>query len=158
MDSSSFLASWRPAFPGCLPPPQKKARAPKGSRLDASKAVDDSPFQVFVRFRPGQAGAAVAPVGPREARYGDWRAHYHAVFGEDACQNDVYDVTSRRVVTAFCNGCNGAIIAYGQSGTGKTHTMGGLPETSSGVERGIIPRVLEDLFADGCMVTCSIRK
>lgn len=155
MDSTGFLASWRPAFPGCLPAPQKKARAPRGSRLDASKVVDDSPFQVFVRFRPGQGASAVVPAGTHEARYGEWRAHYHAVFGENAGQDEVYDVASRRVVNAFCNGVNGTIIAYGQSGTGKTHTMGGLPQTSSGPERGIIPRVLEDVFADGGMATCS---
>lgn len=97
----------------------------------------------------------MAPVGPRQARCGEWRAEYHAVFADNAGQNVVYDVAAKRVVDAFCQGFNGAIIAYGQSGTGKTHTMGGLPETSSGQERGIIPRVLEEVFADGSMATCS---
>ncbi len=41
-------------------------------------------------------------------------------------------------------GYNAAIIAYGQTGTGKTFTMEG---GSSGASRGIIPRAIEDVFA-----------
>ena len=41
-------------------------------------------------------------------------------------------------------GYNAAIIAYGQTGTGKTYTMEG---EQHGPERGIIPRAVEDVFA-----------
>lgn len=41
-------------------------------------------------------------------------------------------------------GYNGTIFAYGQTGTGKTHTMTGLVEISD--ERGIMPRSFEDIF------------
>lgn len=41
-------------------------------------------------------------------------------------------------------GYNAAIIAYGQTGTGKTYTMEG---AQHGPERGIIPRAVEDVFA-----------
>jgi hypothetical protein len=40
-------------------------------------------------------------------------------------------------------GYNAAIIAYGQTGTGKTFTMEGERE---GPQRGIIPRAVEDIF------------
>lgn len=40
-------------------------------------------------------------------------------------------------------GYNAAIIAYGQTGTGKTFTMEG---AHSGPSRGIIPRAIEDVF------------
>lgn len=40
-------------------------------------------------------------------------------------------------------GYNAAIIAYGQTGTGKTHTMEGALE---GEGRGIIPRAIQDIF------------
>lgn len=40
-------------------------------------------------------------------------------------------------------GYNAAIIAYGQTGTGKTFTMEGERE---GPHRGIIPRAVEDIF------------
>ena len=41
-------------------------------------------------------------------------------------------------------GYNGAIIAYGQTGTGKTYTMEG---ARTGPDRGIIPRAVEEVFA-----------
>ena len=40
-------------------------------------------------------------------------------------------------------GYNAAIIAYGQTGTGKTHTMEGALD---GEQRGIIPRAVQDIF------------
>ena len=41
-------------------------------------------------------------------------------------------------------GYNAAIIAYGQTGTGKTFTMEGGSDT---VSQGIIPRAIEDMFS-----------
>ena len=40
-------------------------------------------------------------------------------------------------------GYNAAIIAYGQTGTGKTYTMDGEQE---GAGQGIIPRAIQDIF------------
>jgi len=42
------------------------------------------------------------------------------------------------------NGYNGTILAYGQTGTGKTHTMVG--DFEDKVNRGIIPRSFEHIF------------
>lgn len=47
------------------------------------------------------------------------------------------------VITHGLQGYNAAIIAYGQTGTGKTFTMEG---AHSGPSRGIIPRAIEDVF------------
>jgi kinesin family protein 3/17 len=41
-------------------------------------------------------------------------------------------------------GYNGTIFAYGQTGTGKTHTMSGLENNED--EKGIMPRAFEDIF------------
>jgi kinesin family protein 3/17 len=41
-------------------------------------------------------------------------------------------------------GYNGTIFAYGQTGTGKTHTMAGI-ETDPNL-KGIMPRAFEDVF------------
>ncbi len=41
-------------------------------------------------------------------------------------------------------GFNGTIFAYGQTGTGKTHTMVG--DYRSTVEMGVIPRALDQIF------------
>lgn len=78
------------------------------------------------------------------------------VFNPDAGQTDVYEVVGRPVVTNVLKGYNGTILAYGQTGSGKTHSMlgpeGGTMDVlsqSAGpnfAKRGIIPRLIEDLF------------
>ena len=44
------------------------------------------------------------------------------------------------------DGFNGTIFAYGQTGTGKTHTMVGQYNPLSSEQRGIIPRSLQYMF------------
>ena len=48
------------------------------------------------------------------------------------------------IVESVLEGYNGTIFAYGQTGTGKTHTMEGEHEIES--ERGIIPRTFEHIY------------
>ena len=43
-------------------------------------------------------------------------------------------------------GYNATILAYGQTGTGKTYTMEGFKYSSGDPERGIIPRSIEEIF------------
>jgi hypothetical protein len=78
------------------------------------------------------------------------------VFNPDAGQTDVYETVGRPVVTNVLKGYNGTILAYGQTGSGKTHSMlgpeGGTMDVLSQAgphyaKRGIIPRLIEDLFA-----------
>ena len=42
------------------------------------------------------------------------------------------------------NGYNGTIFAYGQTSSGKTHTMEGV--IGDGEMQGIIPRIVQDIF------------
>lgn len=63
--------------------------------------------------------------------------------GAARAQLDVYDNTAREAVVSTLQGYNATIIAYGQTGTGKTYTMEG--EASHEI-RGIIPRATEDIF------------
>lgn len=44
------------------------------------------------------------------------------------------------------NGYNGTVMAYGQTGTGKTYTVGRLGKEDAS-ERGIMVRALEDIIA-----------
>lgn len=65
--------------------------------------------------------------------------------GPMASQDDVHATLGERVVRSALGGYNACIFAYGQTGTGKTHTVlghGGLPQ-----DRGLLPRILETLFA-----------
>ena len=71
--------------------------------------------------------------------------YYDHVFGPEAEQLDVYDNVAGPIVHGTLNGLNGAIFAYGQTGTGKTYTMGILDELEE-TSLGIIPRSLRHVF------------
>lgn len=62
-------------------------------------------------------------------------------------QADVYELFGRRAVDHAFDGYSSAIFAYGQTGTGKTYTIMGEREPAS--ERGLLPRILEDIFQRG---------
>ncbi|XP_044730926.1 kinesin-like protein KIF3A [Chrysoperla carnea] len=64
-------------------------------------------------------------------------------FDETATQMEIYSETTRNIVDSVIDGYNGTILAYGQTGTGKTYTMTGntTPET-----RGIIPNTFAQIF------------
>jgi len=53
------------------------------------------------------------------------------------------------------DGYNGTIMAYGQTGTGKTYTLGRLGEEDTAA-RGIMVRAMEDIFADVSLETDSV--
>ena len=40
-------------------------------------------------------------------------------------QKDIYDRAASNIIANVLEGYNGTIFAYGQTGTGKTHTMTG---------------------------------
>ena len=61
-------------------------------------------------------------------------------------QLEIYEESALPIVRAAIEGYNGTIFCYGQTGTGKTHTMEGKDEPAS--ERGIIPNAFETLFGD----------
>ena len=68
---------------------------------------------------------------------------YDYAFPENCNQEEIYDMTSAQIVAGVLEGYNGTIFAYGQTGTGKTYTMDGIPEGSN---RGIVPRAFEHIF------------
>jgi len=76
--------------------------------------------------------------------YATHRFAFDAVHPPAATQEDVYLASALPSVKAALRGYNAAIIAYGQTGAGKTHTMEGAPE---GEQRGIVPRAVADAFA-----------
>ena len=50
---------------------------------------------------------------------------FDSVFGHNVTQEEVYQEVGKPVVLNVLDGYNGSILAYGQTGTGKTHTMEG---------------------------------
>ncbi|CAI2161616.1 2010_t:CDS:2 [Funneliformis geosporum] len=70
------------------------------------------------------------------------------VFGPESLQKEIYDRAIRNMVDKFLEGFNVTILAYGQTSSGKTHTMGTADNVASDQEsRGIIPRALYTLFS-----------
>lgn len=49
------------------------------------------------------------------------------------------------IIESVLEGFNGSIMAYGQTSSGKTHTMLG-PDIDDEVNKGIIPRMVEGIF------------
>jgi hypothetical protein len=65
------------------------------------------------------------------------------VYDQDCDQKCVYETTAKEAVLSTLEGYNATILAYGQTGTGKTYTMEGFDDAQN---RGIIPRAVEELF------------
>ena len=72
--------------------------------------------------------------------------HFDGVLNEQSTEADVYDLTASNLVDHVLQGYNGTFFVYGQTGTGKTHTMGLLKKISTKAE-GIIPSVLKEIFS-----------
>ena len=70
---------------------------------------------------------------------------FDRVFPTTAPQHDVFDYSIRSTVDDVLAGYNGTVFAYGQTGSGKTYTMMG-PEIGDQENKGIIPRIVEQIF------------
>ena len=83
---------------------------------------------------------------------------YTHIFGSVDSQASVYRRTARHLIPGLLCGVNASVMAYGQSGSGKTYTMFGstfeigerravFPESDDlATQMGIIPRAMDDLF------------
>lgn len=70
---------------------------------------------------------------------------FDAVFDGESKQMQVYNKCARRLVESALEGFNSTIFAYGQTGTGKTHSMEGVRDDPE--LRGIIPNAFEHIFS-----------
>ena len=64
------------------------------------------------------------------------------VNGGGAEQKTIYDETAAPIVEAALQGYNGTIFAYGQTGAGKTHTLGNVNKGSEGVVWRALSQIL----------------
>ncbi|XP_071732971.1 kinesin-like protein KIN-UC isoform X2 [Rutidosis leptorrhynchoides] len=80
---------------------------------------------------------------------------FDELFTESASQMRVYEAVAKPVVEGVLNGYNGTIMAYGQTGTGKTYTLGKLGKDDTS-ERGIMVRALEDIIAAASLASDSV--
>ena len=84
--------------------------------------------------------------------------NFDKVFGQYSTQEEVFETVVRPIVQECLEGFNCTIFAYGQTGTGKTHTMEG--DIHSEENAGIVPRsvrtILEQLEASGSEFTIRV--
>lgn len=66
------------------------------------------------------------------------------VFGQYSTQEEVFSGSIVPIIDEVLTGFNCTVFAYGQTGTGKTHTMEG--EMGAGPLAGVIPRSLHMIF------------
>ncbi|KAI5962360.1 CIN8 [Candida pseudojiufengensis] len=76
---------------------------------------------------------------------------FDEIYGSQADQILLYSNVALPLLRDFIDGINVTILAYGQTGTGKTYTMCGLNDTNIDLTpvpeiAGIIPRLLSQLF------------
>ncbi|XP_043702994.1 kinesin-like protein KIN-UC isoform X1 [Telopea speciosissima] len=141
-----------------------KRSAVTNARASSSKADDEEPgrVRVAVRLRPRNAEdllsdsdfADCVELQPEmkrlKLRKNNWNSDsykFDEVFTESASQKRVYEVVAKPVVESVLNGYNGTVMAYGQTGTGKTYTVGRLGKEGTS-ERGIMVRALEDIISN----------
>ena len=71
---------------------------------------------------------------------------FNHVFSMQATQEEVFETVTREMIDTFLDGYNGTIFAYGQTSSGKTHTIEGSGRKF--IDRGLIPRTLSYIYKE----------
>ncbi|KAK8277051.1 hypothetical protein V6Z12_D10G238800 [Gossypium hirsutum] len=147
------------------PAPTSRRLVTPNSRSHSRDFDDDNDpgrVRVAVRLRPRNAEdllsdadfADCVELQPElkrlKLRKNNWSSEsykFDEVFTGTASQKRVYEVVAKPVVESVLSGYNGTVMAYGQTGTGKTFTLGRLGKDDAS-ERGIMVRALEDIVAN----------
>ncbi|KAL7678364.1 hypothetical protein ACOME3_004592 [Neoechinorhynchus agilis] len=133
-ESMTSLSSYRSANPP----------APPGSECN---------IRVVCRFRPlneseiqaGSSFIAKFPANTSDTVFINGKVYvYDRVFAPNTDQQTVYTDVAQQIVDDVLSGYNGTIFAYGQTSSGKTHTMEG--SLDGDINQGIVPRIISDIF------------
>ncbi|KAK6783212.1 hypothetical protein RDI58_021009 [Solanum bulbocastanum] len=109
---------------------------------NAEEMVSDADFADCVELQP--------ELKRLKLRRNNWDSdtyEFDEVLTEFASQKRVYEVVAKPVVESVLDGYNGTVMAYGQTGTGKTYTLGRLGEEDT-ADRGIMVRAMEDILSE----------
>ncbi|GMI80591.1 Arabidopsis thaliana KINESIN Ungrouped clade, gene A, ARMADILLO REPEAT-CONTAINING KINESIN 1 [Hibiscus trionum] len=144
-------------------PPSRRSVTPNSRSLSRDFDDDNDPgrVRVAVRIRPRNAEdlseadfADCVELHPElkrlKLRKNNWNSEsykFDEVLTETASQKRVYEVVAKPVVESVLSGYNGTVMAYGQTGTGKTFTLGRIGKDDAS-ERGIMVRAVEDILAN----------
>ncbi|GAM17301.1 hypothetical protein SAMD00019534_004760 [Acytostelium subglobosum LB1] len=116
-----------------------------------------SSIRVVCRFRPqnkielAQGGCSIVEVNDGltvNIKGNEGANHsftFDRIYTEKNSQKDVYDDAAKPVIEDIMQGYNGTIFVYGQTSSGKTHTMQG-PSIDDPELKGVIPRMINTVF------------
>lgn len=148
-------------------PPLSPAAQDGGSDFFLAPAVSSENFKVAIRVRPPLPRELEGPrpfinvvripdhrsitlcehLDTDDGRSGVYSTQsftFDYVYDPSSRQREVYEHSAQSAVLSVLQGYNATVIAYGQTGTGKTYTMEGFTNDE---HRGIIPRSTEEMFA-----------
>uniref|UniRef100_A0A0E0CVB5 Kinesin-like protein n=1 Tax=Oryza meridionalis TaxID=40149 RepID=A0A0E0CVB5_9ORYZ len=152
------------------PPSRRPSPSPSRARpaaADNDGGSDSCRVRVAVRLRPKNSedlahGAdfdSCVELQPEckklKLKKNNWSCEsyrFDEVFSENASQKRVYEVVAKPSVL---EGYNGTVMAYGQTGTGKTYTVGRLGKDDPS-EGGIMVRALEHILSVMSLETDSV--
>lgn len=148
------------------PPPPQPENSPRRSMLRSKGSMismmESSPVLVAVRIRPvskadRQNGAEVvvratskSTIVANDVEKTNSEAReaqlftFDAVIPPTACQSETYARTGHLLLKKVLRGINGCIIAYGQTGAGKTYTL--LGKGGDARESGVLLSFVRELF------------
>jgi len=109
----------------------------QGRKIVAEK-VDD---KMVLLLDPGKGSTRGQPNHLRKHRSSERQYLFDVAFGADSTQEEVYLRTTKPLVDSVLEGYNATVFAYGATGSGKTYTMVGHPNSP-----GCMARALNDLF------------
>ena len=143
-------------------PPKRTAKVAPSDRTsvgDSRSSVGDggegTSVAVYGRFRPVARGRQPGPIvmhSEKRVQVKEYQFDLNGIFKEIETQEAVYDQAARDNVATVVNGMNSTLMAYGQTGAGKTHAMFGPDEvltdfsSADPAQYGMIPRALSQIF------------
>jgi hypothetical protein len=131
--------------------------APAPEVADRDREAQSTAVRVVVRFRPPMPSEEPSVDGKQsftvdtcenfvETADLQHRFQFDRVFDQSASQSSVYADVALPLVRDLLQGYNATILAYGQTGGGKTYCMFG-PQGHHPVEsQGLVPRAAEHIF------------
>ncbi|RMX60002.1 hypothetical protein pdam_00001163 [Pocillopora damicornis] len=141
-----------------IPKTPSSTKTPRSAKTPRRPTGNKDPVEVYCRIRPlgnNEEESCVhiisdtvlkltAPknsAGYKSGHRIETQHTFKKIYDEKTSQKVLYDNVAMPLVDDLIHGKNGLIFAYGITGSGKTHTMTGMPSDS-----GLLPRCLDVIF------------
>jgi hypothetical protein len=123
----------------------KDANKPMNKQpLSPNLEADANGIRVVVRVKPFDSKTqSILTICQNSIRIDNCTYTYDDIAGPEVNQDDMHRRYGKQILDSSLAGYNSTIFCYGSTGSGKTHTM-----TGSNKMDGLIPKILQDLFAN----------